>query len=260
MIARLASRIDPRAFVVPLALIATAEVAMLLQPTTSDNLAPPHAVAQALAAGLLDGTIAEATFETLVAAMGGLAIGTVLGLALGIAFGLSAIADRLSEVSVESIRPIPSVALIPISMLVFGFGFNMEIAVVGFTTIWPIMIVTRSAIRGLEPRLIEVSRALTMSYPAFITKIVMPAITPRVFVGMRLGAGIALIVAVTTEIAANPIGLGAAIMAAQQALRPDLMLALLVWIGLVGLLLNVTLGRLERLLFRGPAAPTRREP
>ena len=65
-----------------------------------------------------------------------------------------------------------------------------------------------------------------------------PAALPRIFVAFRLAAGIALIVAVTVEIAINPIGLGSAIMLAQQALRPELMLAYLVWLGMVGWGLN----------------------
>jgi len=77
---------------------------------------------------------------------------------------------------------------------------------------------------------------------------------PRLFVALRLAGGIALIVAVTVEIAANPLGLGAMIMAAQQALQPASMLAVLVWIGLVGLALNAGLGRMQRHLF--PAIPS----
>jgi NitT/TauT family transport system permease protein len=65
-------------------------------------------------------------------------------------------------------------------------------------------------------------------------KIVIPAALPRIFVAFRLAAGIALIVAVTVEIAANPLGLGYNMMLAQQTLRPEVMLALLVWLGVVG--------------------------
>jgi ABC-type nitrate/sulfonate/bicarbonate transport system permease component len=78
---------------------------------------------------------------------------------------------------------------------------------------------------------------------------------PRVFVGFRLAAGIALIVSVTVEIAANPIGLGHAIMMAQQSLRPALMLAMLVWIGVVGFAINGILIFLQqRLLGRAALA------
>ena len=70
-------------------------------------------------------------------------------------------------------------------------------------------------------------------------KIVAPAALPRIFVAFRLAAGISLVVAVTVEIAVNPQGLGYGVMTAGQALRPDLMLAYVVWIGIVGFALNV---------------------
>ena len=110
--------------------------------------------------------------------------------------------------------------------------------------------------REVEPRLIEVSRALRLSPADRVYKIIIPAALPRIFVAFRLAAGIALIVAVTVEIAINPIGLGAAIMAAQQGLQPDLMLALLLWIGVIGYGLNAGLNLAQRRLF-GRAALVR---
>src|SRR5882757_7925252 len=135
------------------------------------------------------------------------------------------------EVTIEAIRPIPSIALLPIAC------------------IWPVLILSRAAVGGIEPRLIEVSRALRLSAVDRVRKIIIPAALPRIFLAFRLAAGIALIVAVTVEIAINPIGLGAAIMTAQQALRPDLMLAYLLWIGLVGYLLNTCLEFAQNHLF-----------
>ena len=88
-----------------------------------------------------------------------------------------------------------------------------------------------------------------------IRKIVLPAALPRIVLAFRLAAGIALIVAVTVEIAINPLGLGAGIMTAQQALRPDLMLAYLVWIGVTGFALNAALTAAQQTLF-GRAALT----
>jgi ABC-type nitrate/sulfonate/bicarbonate transport system permease component len=78
---------------------------------------------------------------------------------------------------------------------------------------------------------------------------VIPAALPRIFVAFRLAAGVALIVAVTVEIAVNPLGLGYGIMTAGQALRPDLMLAYLVWIGIVGFALNAALVLAQQRLF-----------
>jgi ABC-type nitrate/sulfonate/bicarbonate transport system permease component len=100
------------------------------------------------------------------------------------------------------------VALIPLALLIYGYGFRMEIAVVAFACFWPLLIITESAVRGIEPRLLEVSRALGFGLAARVFKIVLPAALPRVFVGLRLAAAVSLVVAVTVEITANPIGLG----------------------------------------------------
>jgi NitT/TauT family transport system permease protein len=185
----------------------------------------------------------------LIAAFAGLAIGSVIGLALGIAFGVSSVLDRLMEVTIEAIRPIPSIALLPIALIALGFGYRMEIVIVAFACVWPMLILSRTAVRGVEPRLMEVSRALRLTPVQRIIKIIIPAALPRIFVAFRLSAGIALIVAVTVEIAINPLGLGAGIMQAQQALRADLMLAYLVWIGIVGYGLNLALVVVQRLVF-----------
>jgi NitT/TauT family transport system permease protein len=129
----------------------------------------------------------------------------------------------------------------------------MEIAIVAFSTVWTVLILTRAAVAGIEPRLLEVSRVLGLSFAARVWKIILPAALPRIFVAFRLAAGIALIVAVTVEVVANPLGLGHSIMLAQQTLRPDLMFALLVWIGLTGWVLNAALLWAQWKLF-GPAA------
>jgi NitT/TauT family transport system permease protein len=242
-----------KGFVVPVVLVLAAEIAAAAVDLHSDSLARPSAVALALAQALADGTIARATGETLTMALTGLAIGAALGLLGGVLLGLSRPADRLMVVSVEVFRPIPSVALIPIAMLVFGFGYRMELAIVAFATFWPMLILSRAAAASIEPRLLEVSRALGFGPAARLTKIVLPAALPRVFLALRLSAGIALVVAVTVEIAGNTLGLGYALMDAQQSLRPDLMFALLVWVGLVGWSLNTLLQWSQHRLF-GPAA------
>ena len=128
----------------------------------------------------------------------------------------------------------------------------MEIAIVTLAALWPIFLMTRSAIGAIEPQLLEVSQALGPGLFARVTKVVLPAILPRIF-AFRIALGIALVVAVTVEITANPLGLGYAITVAQQSLQPDLMFALLLWIGLLGWSLNALLLRAESQLF-GTAA------
>jgi ABC-type nitrate/sulfonate/bicarbonate transport system permease component len=125
----------------------------------------------------------------------------------------------------------------------------LEIAIVAFSSVWPMLIFSRAAVAGVEPRLLEVARALRLTPWATVAKILIPAALPRIFVAFRLAAGVALIVAVTVEIAVNPQGLGAALMTAGQALRPDLTTAFLIWVGLVGFVLNQGMLAVEARLF-----------
>ncbi|MBN9077118.1 MAG: ABC transporter permease [Rhizobiales bacterium 65-79] len=247
-----------KALAVPALLLVAAEIATRLSGTTSLAVAPPSSVAVALLAALGDGTMLAATRDTLACAFGGLFVGGAIGLVLGLLFGLVRPLDRLMELTVEAIRPIPSVALIPIGMLSLGFGYSFEIAIVAFACVWTMLIMTRAAIGGIEPRLLEVSRALRLSTLQRIFKIVIPAALPRIIVAFRLAAGFALVVAVTVEIAANPQGMGYGILIAQQSLSPQLMLAYLLWIGLVGYGLNVLLSLAQqRLLGRAAMGEVR---
>ena len=206
--------------------------------SNSDALAPPSAAARAFGGALLDGSLWQTTFFTLGSAALGLLVGAVLGILLGVVLGLSARAARLSFLSVEVLRPVPSVAMIPLVMLMFGFGLRMEVTVVAFATFWPMLVLSQAAARQVEPRLLEVALALGLSPIDKLTKIVIPAMLPRLFVALRLGVAVALVVAVTVEIAANPHGMGYAMMNAQQSLDPALMLAWLFWISIVGYAIN----------------------
>jgi NitT/TauT family transport system permease protein len=238
-----------KALILPVAALGAFELWARMVHLQSDSVAPPSDVLLALGEAFADGSILIATRDTLFSAFVGLIVGSVTGLILGVAFGIFETLDRLMEVTVESIRPIPSIALLPIALIALGFGYRMEIAIVAFACVWPMLILSRAAVRDIEPRLMEVARVLRLSPGQSVRSIVIPAALPRIFVAGRLAAGIALIVAVTVEIAINPLGLGAGIMLAQQALRPDLMLAYLVWIGLLGYALNAGLMAAQRRLF-----------
>ena len=216
----------------------------------SETLAPPSAALKALAGAAADGSLWQATGFTLGAAALGLLAGAVFGVGLGIALGLSRRATCLSSMSIEVLRPVPSVALIPLSMLMFGFGLRMEVGIVAFATFWPTLILVQSAVQQVEPRLLEVSRVLGLSARERAWKIVLPAIVPRLFVALRLGVAVALVVAVTVEIAANPNGMGYAMMIAQQSLDPALMLGWLGWIGVVGFVINAAMLCLQRVVAR----------
>jgi len=237
-----------KALALPAALLVLAEIgARAAGP--SDSIAPPTQVAAAFVGALADGSLIAATRDTLASAFGGLAIGASLGLVLGIVLGSLRALDRLMELALELLRPIPSVAVIPIALVALGFGYRLEIVIVSVACFWPLLILARAAVGGVEPLLIEVARALRLSPLQRTIKIVAPAALPRIFIAFRLAAGISLIVAVTVEIAVNPQGLGYEVMTAGQALRPELMLAYLAWIGIVGFALNAALIFAQNRLF-----------
>ena len=245
-----AARAALRPWWFPSALLALFELYTRSLAKGSDSLAPPSAALRAFAGAITDGSLFQATAFTLASAALGLAIGAALGVTLGIALGLSKRAARLSVVTVEMLRPVPSVALIPLAMLVFGFGLRMEFSVVAFATFWPMLLLTQAAVAQVDARLLEVSQVLGLSPLQRSLKIVLPAIVPRLFIALRLGVAVALVVAVTVEIAANPNGMGYAMMIAQQSLDPALMLAWLGWIGVVGFAINAAALKLQRWVAR----------
>ena len=131
-----------RPFVLPLLLLALFEwYARRAAALGSDALAPPSAAAKAFVGAAMDGSLWLATGFTLGTAALGLLLGAVLGIALGLVLGLSRRAAQLGSVSIEVLRPVPSVALIPLAMLGFGFGVRMELAIVAFATFWPLLVV-----------------------------------------------------------------------------------------------------------------------
>ena len=238
-----------RGVVVPLLVLLACETGLRVRPMQSDAVAAPSAVLMALATALADGTLVVATAQTAWATLGGLLLGAGTGLLAGLALGLSRRAATSASLLIELLRPLPSVALIPVALLVFGFGYRLEVAVVGFAVFFPMLLLAMAAVRAVPARLMEVSAVLRLSMAARVGKIVLPAAMPRLFVALRLCVGIALVVAVTTEIASNPQGLGYALLSAQQSLAPDTMLAVLLWIALIGWCANAGLQALERCWF-----------
>ena len=230
----------------PLAVIVLWELLGQTGVASEDGFSRPSLVIAALARGLADGTLLTQTGETFLSAVIGLLIATTLAVAIGSVLGLFRTLERVTVLTVEALRPVPSVALIPVALLIFGFGQNMSVSVVAFACFWPVLILTIASVRGIDPRLIEVGRMMGFSLSMRIRKFALPAALPGIMVGFRIAAGIAIVVAVTVEIAANPQGLGYGMIIAQQSLHADLMWATLVWLGVVGWFANWGLLALER--------------
>jgi len=220
--------------VIPIAMLAAWEALWHIDAMRMESLSRPWDVGQALFHGLTGGELLIATAETFQAALLGFAIAAVIGLAVGVVLGLLPWLESVVGPSIDAMRPVPSVALIPLTLMIFGFGVRMEAAVVAFACLWPILIVTISAVRSIDSALLNVARVLEMTTYERMVKIILPAALGRIAVGLQLALAISLVVAVTVEIVLNPRGLGHGMMSAQQAMRFDQMYAQLLWIGVVG--------------------------
>jgi ABC-type nitrate/sulfonate/bicarbonate transport system permease component len=230
-----------RGMIVPTCAFAAWEAASASGLLQLEFLSHPSAIVAAGLRGLADGSILLATAQTLEAALFGLAIAIVSGVLAGAIIGLSRPIERTVSPTIEALRPIPAVAFIPLTLLLFGFGLPMEGAVVAYACVWPILISTIAAVRGIEPRLLEVAKALELTFAERMRKIILPAALGRINVGIRVAVGFALVVAVTVEIVVNPRGLGYSLIVAQQSLRVDLMYAQLLWLSLLGYGVNAIL-------------------
>lgn len=220
--------------VIPLVLLLAWEAVWHIDGMRLESLSRPTEVWLAFAQGMGDGSIPRATVQTLEAALTGFLVACAIGIVLGIVIGLLPRLDRIVSPTIDALRPIPSVALIPLSLMIFGFGASMESTVVAFACVWPVLLITIASVKGMEPRLLEVGRVLQLNPVETALKLVIPAAVSGIVVGLRLALAIALIVAITVEIVINPRGLGHEMMAAQQALQFDRMYACLLWVGAIG--------------------------
>jgi len=240
--------------VIPVLFLAAWEVASRTGLLGLAFLSRPSDIVAAGYAGLRDGTLLIATLQTCETALLGLAIAAIVGVSLGAVLGLLPALERVTGPTIEALRPIPAIAFMPLALMIFGFGVGLEASIVAYACVWPILIVTITAVRAIETRLIEVAAVLQLPVWQRAIKIVLPAALARINVGLRVAAAISLVVAVTVEIVLNPRGLGYHLILAQQQLQVGLMWAQLVWLCLIGYALNLILMRF------GGAGPAWRSP
>jgi NitT/TauT family transport system permease protein len=210
----------------------------------------PSHVAAAIVRGWVDGSLARMTAETVFGAGVGWAIGSAFGIFAGVLIGLVPRVRDTVGLAVELLRPVPPVALIPVALLIFGLGPQLDDGVVAFAVFWPVLVMTAAGVQSVDARFLEVARSLRFDPARRVLLFVLPAAAPRIAVGLRVGAGIALVIAVTTEIIANPRGLGYGVTMASISLQPDAMFADLLWLGVVGVALNAIFEAIERRAFR----------
>lgn len=201
-------------------------------------LPAPSAIAGRGRALVASGDMTPAVVHTLKVTLLGWLLASALGMGLGLLLGLSRTAWRYSMASIEVIRAIPPVSLVPVALLVFGFSIRMELMIILFVSAWPVLVNTIDGVRSVRGELLDVARMLRMSGPTRIRKVVLPAAMPSIVVGLRLALSLSLVLAVVAEMIGNPQGLGNGLTAAQRALQPEQMFAYVLAIGVLGIGLN----------------------
>lgn len=217
-------------------------------------LPAPSEIASAARQAVADGELLGRTIHTLVVTLLGWGMASVAGLGLGLALGLSDRAYRYSMTSFEVTRAIPPITFVPAALLIFGFSLKMELVLVVFGGVWPVLVNTIGGVHAVRPELHDVSEMLRLNKPAKVRKVVLPAALPAVVVGLRLALSLCLVLAIVAEMVGNPEGIGNGLIAARQALQPALMFVYVLAAGLLGVALNALFRGAVRLLFPSGSA------
>lgn len=222
------------------------QVAVAMSPGT---LVPtPIQVAAALGELAAAGLLFKYCVASLFRVTWGFLAAAVIALPLGVTIGMHRRGEATVNPIVQVLRPISPLAWIPISILWFGVGDVAAIFLIFLASFFPIFVTAMVAVRNVDPVYSNAGRNFGLSQAAMITRIVVPSILPQLLIGLRITLGIAWLVVVAAEMIAVNSGLGFLIVDARNAgNRYDLVVAGMVMIGLIGLLLDLLVRRLERL-------------
>jgi sulfonate transport system permease protein len=218
-------------------------------------LPAPRLVAQTLTELVASGDLLLNAGISLARVAAGFLAGGVLGLGLGAAMGLSRRIEQYVHPLFNALNQVPVLGWLPLAMMIFGIGESLKVVIIAQASLVPIAINVFEGIRGVPRQYVEVARVFEFSRLQYLRKVVFPATVPSLFVGLRYGLTLAWLSLVTVELLASSEGLGFMIVWGRQLFQLDLVLAAIVSIGLVGLVLDQGLAKLEsRLLHWRPKA------
>ena len=191
-------------------------------------------------------------FESLLRVCSGFVLALIIAVPLGIVVGWFPILRNMLTPVIETIRPIPPLAWIPLAILWFGIGFQSAAFIIFLGCFFPILLSTISGVLSVEKRLIEAAKTLGATDRYIFLQILIPGSTPSIFTGIRIGIGIGWMTLVAAEFTGvkSGYGLGYMIMVARDIQRPDFVIAGMATIGLLGYLLDVGVRRLEARVLR----------
>jgi ABC-type nitrate/sulfonate/bicarbonate transport system permease component len=218
-----------------------------LEIVPSRHVPPFSAVASSLWHQLGGSPFWSSVGETVKSWALGLGIATGLAVPIGILIATSWVAYRATRVVVEFCRPIPSVALIPLAVILFGTGTSMSVFLVAFGAFWPLLANTIYGVCDVDNVLLDTGRAFGVPRRHRLVRITFPSAVPYIATGFRISSAIALILTITSElVAGSGGGLGEAIGLAQSGGAVTGMYALILATGVIAVLINFATRALER--------------
>lgn len=170
------------------------------------------------------------------------AAGIVFGLVIGLVPGLR----KYTHSTIEFLRPIPSVALIPAVILIFGTKYESGVVLIIYAAFWQVLLQVLYGLADVDAVARDTSRSFRFTKWGYVSEVVWPTILPYLFTGIRLAAATALVLAITAEMVIGTIGIGRGIAFAQTAGDVSTMYALVIVSGIMGVIVNVLARLLEK--------------
>jgi ABC-type nitrate/sulfonate/bicarbonate transport system permease component len=211
---------------------------------------PVSQIFAALGRLLTSGEFAGHSISTLSRFLQGYALAALIAVSSGIVLGYYRFAYGLAATVIEFLRPMPSVAIIPVAVLAFGIGDVMIVAVTVYASLWPILINTIDGVRHIEPMLIDTARTFGLKRRLILLQVILPAASPYIMTGLRISLSIALILVTTAEMIAGSRGLGFFILDQERSFNGSNMYAGIIVVAGLGYVLNRLFLALEGLALR----------
>lgn len=177
-----------------------------------------------------------------------------IGLPLGMLVGATRLGFLLTRVTIDFLRPIPSVALIPLLILIYGTRPQLKITLATFGATFPLLFQAMYGVRDVDPVAKDTARAYGLGGLQRVWRVILPSSLPYVVTGLRIASSIALILVITGEYVVGVDGLGRSVFLAQSGAAYEQMYAYVITAGLLGLILNALFQVTERrVLFWHPS-------
>ncbi|MFE9095324.1 ABC transporter permease [Streptomyces sp. NPDC007264] len=227
-------------------LLVLVEALPRLGAVSADYLPPTSRIVRALVDELADGAFWTALGDTLLSWAVGLLIAVVGGVTAGFLIATVPFLRAATASTIEFLRPIPSVALIPLAVLLYGTDIRSALLLVVYASFWQVLVQVLYGAGDVDPVAEETARSYGLGTWARLRHVMWPTSLPYVMTGVRLAAAVALVLAISAELIIGAPGLGARIAVAQASNAVPDMYALVAVTGLLGVLINLGARAIER--------------